>query len=83
MSVATNVENRGFSRSVVTTERCQGSQLVRKSEWITSLAFSFVWYTSCMTTRDGVMEIKKTFDINSIYAKRVLTLPDRKFIGMM
>lgn len=31
-----------------------------------------------MTTRDGVMEIQKAFDINSIYAKRVFALADKK-----
>lgn len=31
-----------------------------------------------MTTRDGVIEIQKAFDINSIYAKRVFALSDKK-----
>lgn len=31
-----------------------------------------------MTTRDGVMEIQKTFDINAIYAKHVFSLADKK-----
>lgn len=31
-----------------------------------------------MTTHDGATEIQKAFDINSIYAKRVFTLADKK-----
>lgn len=30
-----------------------------------------------MTTNDGVMEIQKTFDINTIYAKHVFSLADK------
>lgn len=31
-----------------------------------------------MTKLDGVIEIQKAFDINSIYAKRVFALADKK-----
>lgn len=37
-----------------------------------------IWYTFGMTTSDGVKEIQKAFDINSIYAKWVFALADKK-----